>query len=84
MSPGEGAEVIAFEVRRPTLDVQINQNHGDQSIVLQLIGPGNEVLATASQQRIQISNLAPGTYKYRVSGGVAKDVDFTIKSGQGQ
>ena len=72
-----------FELRRPYLDAQINQNHGDQTIYFDLLDANGALLATAAQQKIQLSNLPLGTYFYRVRGNVTKAVDFTIKSGQG-
>ena len=74
---------IQFDLRRTTLDAQINQNHGDQTIYFDLLDAKGNLIATADKQRIQLSNLTPGTYIYRVRGTVAKSVDFTIKSGQG-
>jgi hypothetical protein len=76
--------VTAFQLRRSTLDAQINQNHGNQQIVFELLDANGNLIATASQQKILLQGLAVGTYYYRVRGSVSKAVDFTIKSGQGQ
>jgi hypothetical protein len=83
LNPGAGFVTVQFELRRPTLDDQINQNHGDQTISFELLDANGNLIATANQQKIQLSNLAPANYFYRVRGSVTKAVDFTIKSGQG-
>jgi hypothetical protein len=83
INPGQTAVTIQFELRRSTLDAQINQDHGDQTIFFDLLDAGGNLVATASQQKIDLTGLAPGTYIYRVRGNVSKAVDFTIKSGQG-
>jgi hypothetical protein len=79
---GEGQETISFNLRRSRLDAQINQNHGNQQIVFELLDSNGNLLAAATNQKILLQNLAPGTYIYRVRGNVAKAVDFTIKSSQ--
>jgi serine protease AprX len=84
ISPGEGSVSIPFELRRSNIDAQINQNHGNQQIVFDLVGPGGNLVATANGQKIQLDNLPTGSYLYRVRGSVTKAVDFTIKSGQGK
>lgn len=84
INPGQGSVSIPFELRRSNIDAQINQNHGNQQIFFELIGPNGNLVATASGQKIQIENLPIGTYTYRVRGSVTKAVDFTIKSGQGK
>jgi hypothetical protein len=65
------------------LDAQINQNHGNQQIVFELLDANGNLIAVANQRKIQLDGLALGTYFYRVRGNVTKSVDFTIKSGQG-
>ena len=84
INPGQTAVTITFELRRSLLDAQINQNHGDQQIYFDLLDSNGNLIATAAQQKIRLDGLTPGTYIYRVRGNVAKAVDFTIKSGQGQ
>ena len=84
LDPGESSVSIPFELRRSNVDAQINQNHGNQQIVFELIGPGGNVIAIASGQKIRLENLATGSYVFRVRGNVTKAVDFTIKSGQGK
>jgi hypothetical protein len=69
-------------VRNATLDAQINQNHGNQQIFFELLDANGNLIASASNQKILIQNLANGTYIYRVRGNVTKAVDFTIKSSQ--
>ncbi|HYJ89809.1 MAG TPA: hypothetical protein VEV84_00745, partial [Pyrinomonadaceae bacterium] len=83
LNPAQSAVTITFQLRRSMLDAQINQNHGDQTIYFDLLDTGGNLIATASQQKIHLDGLATGTYVYRVRGNVAKAVDFTIKSGQG-
>jgi subtilisin family serine protease len=84
ISPGQGSVSMPFELRRSYLDAQINQNHGSQQIVFELLGPSGELITTANGQKIQRDGLALGTYTYRVRGRVSTAVDFTIKSGQGK
>jgi hypothetical protein len=74
---------VQFELRRSSIDAQINQNHGDQTVYFDLLNANGNVIATATQQKIQMGNLPLGTYFYRIRGNVTKAVDFTIKSGQG-
>jgi hypothetical protein len=81
---GQGSVSVPFELRRPNLDAQINQNHGDQQIAFDLLDENGTLIRTASGQKIQMSGLAAGQYIYRVRGNVSKPVDFTIKSGQGK
>lgn len=82
INPGQGSVLIAFNLRRSTLDAQINQNHGNQQIVFELIDANGNLVATATQQKIYVQGLPLGTYYYRVRGNVTRAVDFTIKSGQ--
>lgn len=79
---GEGQVLISFSVRNSTLDAQINQNKGNQQIYFELLDASGNLLAPATNQKILLQNLAPGTYIYRVRGNVTKSVDFTIKSSQ--
>jgi serine protease AprX len=83
LNPGADFVTVQFDLRRSTLDAQINQNHGDQTIYFELLDGNGNLIATANQQKMQLNNLALGTYFYRVRGSVTKAVDFTIKSGQG-
>ena len=75
---------IPFELRRSSLDAQINQNHGNQQLVFELFGPDGNLIATGQQDKIQLNGLSVGTYVYRIRGSVTRAVDFTIKSGQGR
>ena len=83
LDPGAGFVTVQFELRRSVLDPQINQNHGDQTLYFELLDANGNLVASATQQKMQLSNLQLGTYVYRVRGNVTKAVDFTIKSGQG-
>jgi hypothetical protein len=82
LNVGQQAVSLPFEVRRSRVDAQINQNHGNQSINLELVNASGSVVAVANGRSISVAGLAPGSYVYRVSGNVSKAVDFTIKSGQ--
>jgi hypothetical protein len=84
LNPGETAKLVTFELRRSTLDAQINQNQGNQAINFELLDANGNLIAAASNRKIQLSSLPLGTYSYRVRGTVTKAVDFTIKSGQGE
>lgn len=84
INPGQQMVEITFSVRSTILDAQINQNHGNQTIYLELLDANKNVIATAVKQKIYRENLEPGTYYYRIRGNVTKAVDFTIKSGQGK
>ena len=84
INPGQGSVSVPFELRRSNIDAQINQNHGNQPVVFELVGPSGNVVASASSQKIQLDGLPTGSYVYRVRGNVTKAVDFTIKSGQGK
>ncbi|HSU26110.1 MAG TPA: S8 family serine peptidase, partial [Pyrinomonadaceae bacterium] len=83
LDPGAGLVTVQFELRRSVIDAQINQDHGDQTVYFELLDVNGNLIASAAQQKIQLSNLQLGTYVYRVRGNVTKPVDFTIKSGQG-
>jgi hypothetical protein len=80
LNVGQQSVSLPFEVRRSRVDAQINQNHGNQSISLELVNASGAVVANG--RSISVGGLAPGSYTYRVSGNVSKAVDFTIKSGQ--
>jgi subtilisin family serine protease len=82
INPGQSSVATTFELRRSSLDAQINQNQGNQQIVFELLDASGNLIAVANQQKIRLSGLAAGTYVYRVRGNVTKAVDFTIKSGQ--
>ncbi len=82
INPGQSSVSIAFELRRPNLAAQINQNQGNQQIVFELLDANGNLVTTASGKNIDLDGLALGTYAYRIRGGVSKAVDFTIKSSQ--
>jgi hypothetical protein len=81
---GQNVLEIAFTVRRSTLDAQINQNQGSQSLVFELLDSNRNVIATAAKNKIPMDGLSKGTYFYRVRGDINRAVDFTIKSVQGK
>jgi subtilisin family serine protease len=84
LNVGEAAVEVPFQLRRSYLDAQINQNQGNQEIAFELLdGNGNFIMSSASK-KIQRDGLPLGAYRYRIRGSVTKDVDFTIKSGQGR
>jgi hypothetical protein len=84
LNVGENFVEVPFDLRRSNLDAQINQNQGNQQIYFELLDANRNLIASANQQKIQVSGLATGHYIYRVRGSVTKAVDFTIKSGQGR
>jgi hypothetical protein len=84
LNVGEGVVEVPFQLRRSYLDAQINQNQGNQEIVFELLDANRNFISSATAKKIQRDNLPLGTYIYRVRGSVTKDVDFTIKSGQGK
>jgi hypothetical protein len=81
---GQNMTEIAFTVRRSTLDAQINQNQGSQSLGFELLDSNHNVIATATKNKITMAGLSGGTYFYRVRGDINRAVDFTIKSVQGK
>jgi len=84
IQPGQSSVQTPFEVRRDALAAQIQQNHGNQTIVFELFDANGNLIAAAQNGRIDLTNLTLGSYIYRVRGEVTKAVDFTIKSGQGR
>ncbi len=84
MNVGQNIMEIAFTIRRSTLDAQINQNYGNQPLVLELLDGNHNLIATATKNKIALGGLTNGTYFYRVRGDVNRAVDFTIKSVQGR
>jgi hypothetical protein len=80
--PGQSSVEVPFSLRRGGLDAKINQNHGNERIYFELLDANGNVIASAENDRIAISNLAVGNYVYRIRGSVTKAVDFTIKSEQ--
>lgn len=84
LGPGESSVSIPFQLRRSTLDAQISHNHGNQSIVLELLDANGNVKATAQGKKLFLDGLTPGGYQYRVRGSLSTAVDFTIRSGQGR
>ena len=83
INQGQSSVTIRFELRRSLLDAQLNQNHGDQDIVFELLDANGNLIAVADRQKIRLDGLTRGTYMYRIRGNVSKAVDFTVKSGQG-
>jgi hypothetical protein len=81
---GQNLVELPFTVRRSTLDSQINQNQGSQSLVFELLDGNHNVIATTTKNKITLDGLSNGTYFYRVRGNVSRAVDFTIKSIQGK
>ncbi len=75
---------IAFSIRRSNLDAQINQNYGNQELVLELLDGNRNLIATAANKKIALNGLGNGIYYYRVRGNTSRAVDFTIKSSQGR
>ena len=82
IAPAQSSVEIPFSLRRHGLDAKINQNQGNQRIYFELLDANGNLIATADDDKIKLSNLAPGNYIYRIRGSVTKAVDFTIKSEQ--
>jgi subtilisin family serine protease len=79
---GQSVTDMPFVVRRPTLDAKLTFHPGNQAVVFELLDAQQNVVATASNQRLTATDLPNGTYTYRIRGNVTKAVDFTIKSRQ--
>jgi subtilisin family serine protease len=84
INPGQPAVGIPFDLRRSSLDAQISQNHGNQSIVFELFDESGKLVSAAEGKKIQLEGLASGHFVFRVRGNVSVPVDFTIMSGQGR
>ena len=82
IQPAQSSVEIPFSLRHGWLDAKINQNHGDQRISFELLDANGNLIASAENDRIELSNLALGNYIFRIRGNVTKAVDFTIKSEQ--
>ncbi len=82
IAPGQSSVGIPFSLRRSTLDAVIKQNHGNQRIYFELLDANGNLIAIAESDKIELHNLAPGNYVFRIRGDVTKAVDFTIKSEQ--
>ena len=82
IQPGQSSVEITFSLRRSALAAAINQNHGNQQIYFELLDANGSVIAIAEDNKIELRNLAPGNYVFRIRGNVTKAVDFTIKSEQ--
>jgi subtilisin family serine protease len=83
-SPSSTSQLVTFSVRRPTLDAQVNQNHGNEPLDFRLLDPSGRVVATSSNKRLSAEGLAPGNYAFLVYGTTSTAVDYTIKSTQGK
>jgi len=80
--PGQSSVEMPFSLRRSGLDAKLNQNHGNERIYFELLDSNRNVIAIAEKNTIELRNLAPGTYAFRIRGNVTKAVDFTINSEQ--
>ena len=83
IQPGQSSVEIPFSLRRSGLASRINQNHGNQRIYFELLNANGNLIATAEDDEIELTNLPLGNYVFRIRGNVTKAVDFTIKSEQG-
>lgn len=79
IAPGQSSVEIPFSLRRPGLNARINQNHGNQRIYFELLDANGNVIAIVEDDKLELLNLAPGNYVFRIRGNVTKAVDFTIK-----
>jgi subtilisin family serine protease len=84
IQPAQSSVEIPFSLRRGELDGKIKQNHGNQRIYFELLDANGNLIATAEDDKIELSNLAHGNYIFRIRGNVTKAVDFTINLKQGQ
>jgi subtilisin family serine protease len=82
--PGQSSVDVPFSVRRSNLAAKVRQNHGNQQILFELLDANGNLIATAQDGKIELTNLARGNYIFRIRGNVTKAVDFTINSEQGQ
>jgi subtilisin family serine protease len=82
IQPGQTSVEVPFSLRRSTLDAEIKQNHGNQQIYFELLDANGNLIASAVDNKIELTNLARGNYIFRIRGNVTKAVDFTIKSEQ--
>ena len=80
--PGQSSVEIPFSLRRSGLAAEIRQNHGNQQIYFELLDANGVLIAIAEDDKIELRNLAPGNYVFRIRGNVTKAVDFTINSEQ--
>ena len=82
IAPGQSSVEVPFSLRLRQLNAEIKQNHGNQRIFFELLDANGNLIAIAEGDKIELSNLAPGNYVFRIRGNVTKAVDFTIKSQQ--
>ncbi|HET8783753.1 MAG TPA: hypothetical protein VFM63_15175, partial [Pyrinomonadaceae bacterium] len=82
ISPGQSSVEIPFSLRLRGLAAKIKQNHGNQRISFELLDANGNLIAIAEDDKIELSNLAPGNYVFRIRGNVTKAVDFTINCEQ--
>ena len=83
-TPTSAAQLVTFSVRRPALEAQINQSHGNEPLDFQLLDANGQVVATSSNKKLGAAGLAPGNYTFRVYGATSAAVDYTIKSTHGR
>lgn len=85
INPRQNFVEIEFSIRNSLLNAQMNQNHGNQTLVFELLDANRNLIAAGNaQNKIELNGLNAGNYIYRVRGNVSRTVDFTIKSGQGK
>lgn len=85
LGPGNGSVDVAVKVRLPNLNAELDFDPNNQPVTFQLVDPNNNVLATVrgtDDLRIRATNLAPGNYKFRISGSLSQAIDFVIESRQ--
>jgi serine protease AprX len=86
LAAGPGSAEFVVGIERAVLDAKLNYNPANQNLTLELLDVSGNVIAVADQsndRRIRLSNLALGTYRFRVRGSPTRPVDFVIKGQQG-
>jgi subtilisin family serine protease len=82
ISPGQGAVQLPFDLRRSHLHAKMQQNHGNMRVYFDIFDGNGNLIATAAENEIELQNMAPGRYIFRIRGDVSKAVDFTIRCEQ--
>lgn len=82
LSPGQGHVDVPLTMRCSSLDAKLKHHPGKQEIVLELFDSRGRRVATADDDNRMSLDLAPGSYRYRVSGTPSKEVEFVIRSTQ--
>jgi subtilisin family serine protease len=83
LAAGEGSAEVAFTLRCSSVDARLTFHPGNQGVGFALVGQAGQVLVWAEDgRRLTAADLEPGHYSYRVTGPVARPVDFVVRSAQ--